>query len=285
MIGWRLPMINTLKLRALLEQFFLEDIGNGDITAQHLFARNKQGNMQLTAKAPGVFCGEEIIQHGFTLLNSMMQINIQHNNGDRLVTGDEIAVITGPMVDLLQAERVILNLIQRMSGIATVTSQAVKLVQGTNTKICDTRKTTPGLRMLEKHAVRCGGGYNHRYGLYDTVMLKDNHILFVKSITNAVETLRAQLGHTVKIEIEVETEEQLREAIANKVDIIMFDNCSPTTITSWINQVPSSIITEASGGIELSQIPAYAASGVDYISLGYLTHSAPSLDISATVHI
>lgn len=269
----------------MLESFFLEDIGNGDISSQALFQPNKEGDLHLVAKRAGTFCGEAVIEIGFSIINPLINCNIHIKDGEFITAGTEIAHISGPIIELLQAERVVLNLIQRMSGVATMTANAVKLIEGTEAKICDTRKTTPGLRMLEKYAVQCGGGYNHRFGLYDAVMLKDNHIAFAGTITDAVQTVKKRLGHTTKIEVEIETEKQLMEAIRNKVDIIMFDNCSPEIIKDWLQYVPKGIITEASGGIQIEQLHDYATSGIDYISLGYLTHSVKALDISATVKI
>lgn len=278
-------MINLIQLNTMLNQFYLEDIGHGDMTSQNLFDTHMQGTITFHAKEPGIFCGAEIIDLGFQIIHAPIQLIRNKENGDHLGVGDVIATASGSIINLLQAERVILNLLQRMSGIATLTSKAVQMVNETDVKICDTRKTTPGLRMLEKQAVRCGGGYNHRYGLSDAVMIKDNHIAFSGSITNAVQRIKSRLGHTVKIEVEIESEDQLLEAIANEVDIIMFDNCSPEMIRNWIHHVPKTIITEASGGIQLEQLLNYAKSGIDFISLGYLTHAAPSLDISASVYM
>jgi len=181
---------------------------------------------------------------------------------------------------ILTGERVILNLLQRMSGIATITHKAVALLGSSHTRICDTRKTTPGMRMLEKYAVRAGGGYNHRFGLYDGVMLKDNHIAHAGSILDAVVKVREQVGHMVKVEVEIENKSQLLEAIEAGADVIMFDNCSPEVIKGWIPLVPAHIVTEASGGITLGTLHSFRDSGVDYISLGALTHSAGSIDIS-----
>ncbi|MCP3741216.1 carboxylating nicotinate-nucleotide diphosphorylase [Rossellomorea sp. BNER] len=277
--------MNNVKLKSMLEGFLLEDIGDGDLSSQTLFHQNSEGTLHLVAKDSGVFCGQEIIRIGFSIINSSIISQVFVSDGELVEKGSEIAVINGPMRELLQAERVVLNLIQRMSGIATMTAKAVNMVEGTNVRICDTRKTTPGLRMLEKYAVRCGGGFNHRNGLYDAVMLKDNHIAFAGSITNAVQKVKEQLGHTTKIEVEIETESQLLEAIRNNVDIIMFDNCAPETISQWLQHVPGHITTEASGGIQFEQLYDYAHTGVNYISLGCLTHSVQSLDISAKVHI
>ena len=180
-------------------------------------------------------------------------------------------------------ERVILNLIQRMSAIATATNLAVRETAGTNAKICDTRKTMPGMRMLDKYAVRIGGAYNHRNGLYDAIMLKDNHIAFAGSITKAVQLAREKIGHTIKIEVEIETKAQLNEAIAAGADIIMFDNRSPEEIREWLPVVPPHIATEASGGISLHNLNTYAETGIQWISLGALTHSVKAFDISALV--
>jgi nicotinate-nucleotide pyrophosphorylase (carboxylating) len=172
-----------------------------------------------------------------------------------------------------------------MSGIATMTCEAVDKTKNTAARVCDTRKTMPGLRMLDKYSVRTGGGYNHRNGLYDGVMLKDNHISFAGSIKGAVEKVRKEIGHTVKIEVEIETKEQLLEAIEAKADIIMFDNCTPGQIKSWIGLVPNGVETEASGNITLDNLREYAETGIHYISLGCLTHSVKAFDISARVQI
>ncbi|MBT2636376.1 carboxylating nicotinate-nucleotide diphosphorylase [Bacillus sp. ISL-39] len=275
--------MNSIKLRLLLEQFFIEDIGERDVTSELIFGKENKGSLVLISKDDGNFCGEQIIQTGFRLLDEGSQIILHVQDGDKVVKGQELALITGRVSALLKAERVVLNLVQRMSGIATKTNEAVRVLDSAKTRICDTRKTTPGLRMLEKYAVRCGGGFNHRYGLYDAVMIKDNHISFAGSISNAVEAVRLNLGHMVKVEVEIETMEQLREAIEAKVDVIMFDNRPPEQIKEWIGNVPAGILTEASGGITLDNLHSYRDCGVDYISLGFLTHSVKSLDISAKV--
>lgn len=275
--------MNSIKLRLLLEQFFIEDIGERDVTSELIFGKESKGSLVLIAKEEGIFCGEQLIQTGFRLFDESSQISLHIKDGDKVFKGQELAMVTGRVSDLLKAERVVLNLVQRMSGIATKTNEAVRVLDNTKTRICDTRKTTPGLRMLEKYAVRCGGGFNHRYGLYDAVMIKDNHISFAGSISQAVEAVRSNLGHMVKIEVEIETMDQLREAIEAKVDCIMFDNRHPEQIKNWIDSVPPGILTEASGGITLDNLHTYKDCGVDYISLGFLTHSVKSLDISAKV--
>lgn len=275
--------MNSIKLESMLKQFFNEDIGDGDLSSEYLFSPLDQGSFSFYAKQDGIFCGAEIIERGFRLLDSTLKITLDKQDGDFVKAGESLAVIEGSLQKLLTGERVILNLIQRMSAIATAAHEAVMLTAGTKAKICDTRKTIPGLRMLDKYAVRTGGAFNHRSGLYDCIMLKDNHIAFAGSITKAVETARKKIGHTTKIEVEIETQAQLQEAIAAGVDIIMFDNRTPEEIKSWLKQVPGHIATEASGGITLKNLRAYAESGIQWISLGALTHSVQAFDISALV--
>ncbi|WP_102274426.1 carboxylating nicotinate-nucleotide diphosphorylase [Cytobacillus massiliigabonensis] len=277
--------MNKLKLRLQLEQFFLEDIGDRDVTSEQIFGEEQRGKIVFLAKANGIFCGEEVIRTGFALLDHEIKTELRVKDGDPIENGQILATVKGSVSHLLKGERVILNLIQRMSGIATKTREAVTVLNSKYTKICDTRKTTPGLRMLEKYAVRCGGGHNHRFGLYDGVMIKDNHISFSGSITKAVKAVRETIGHMVKIEVEIESEEQLMEAIAAKADVIMFDNRLPSEIKEWIASVPERVITEASGGITLETLPEFRETGVDYISLGFLTHSVQALDISVKVTV
>ncbi|WP_025949353.1 carboxylating nicotinate-nucleotide diphosphorylase [Geobacillus thermocatenulatus] len=272
--------MNRLKLEQLLRQFFLEDIGDGDVTSETIFPAHERASGMFMAKADGVVAGVGIIAAGYQLLDPRIEVTIMKQDGERVQAGETIAVASGPVGPLLSGERVILNLLQRLSGIATVTRQAVDLLGHSSTRICDTRKTTPGLRMLEKYAVTCGGGYNHRFGLYDGVMIKDNHIAFCGSIARAVKTVRERLGHMVKIEVETETEDEVLEAVEAGADVIMFDNRTPDEVRAFVRLVPKPIITEASGGITLANVAAYGATGVDYISLGCLTHSAPALDIS-----
>ena len=275
--------MNVIKLETLLKQFFNEDIGDGDLSSEFLFSQKDLGSFTFFAKNEGVFCGEQIILRGFRLLDPAIRVISCKQDGDIIKHGDTIAVINGPLPVLLTGERVVLNLVQRMCAIATMAKKAMDQTAGTNARVCDTRKTMPGLRMLDKYAVRTGGAFNHRSGLYDAIMLKDNHIAFAGSITKAVALARKRVGHTVKIEVEIETKEQLEEAIAAQVDIIMFDNCSPETIASWLPLVPEHIATEASGGITIDTVADFAASGVEWISLGALTHSVEAFDISALV--
>jgi nicotinate-nucleotide pyrophosphorylase (carboxylating) len=277
--------MNRLKLRAMLGTFFEEDLGFGDLTSESIFTEKDFGFGVFVAKDDGVFCGVDVIKEGFSLLNDTISIDFHLKDGDNVKKGEKIATIEGPVIHLLAGERVILNLVQRMSGIATLTKQAVTIANSTHTKICDTRKTTPGLRLLEKYAVTCGGGYNHRFGLYDAVMIKDNHIAASGGIGEAVQKVREKLGHTVKIEVETETVDDVIAAVKAKADIIMFDNRTPEEITRFKELVPEGIITEASGGITIENIASYARTEIDYISLGLLTHSVKALDISFNIEV
>ncbi|MBT2688076.1 carboxylating nicotinate-nucleotide diphosphorylase [Bacillus sp. ISL-47] len=277
--------MNKLKLRLQLEQFFLEDIGDRDLTSELIFGEGNTGKVVFIAKENGIFCGEEIIRSGYAVLDSRVDIDLRVGDGERIENGQILAEAHGPVAILLKGERVILNLLQRMSGIATKTNEAIRVLNSSHTKICDTRKTTPGLRMLEKYAVRCGGGFNHRYGLYDAVMIKDNHISFAGSIGRAVEAVRSRIGHMVKIEVETETKEQVIEAVEAGSDVIMFDNRKPEEIKEWISLVPERTLTEASGGITLENLASFSNTGVDFISIGFLTHSVKALDISVKVTV
>jgi len=275
--------MDRLKLKKELQSFLLEDIGHGDITSQAIFPMGEQGEGVFVAKQTGTIAGLDIIQEAYQLLDPSIQVALKCADGETVTKGQVIAEVQGHVALLLTGERVILNLLQRMSGIATMTKSAVLALHDDRITICDTRKTTPGLRMLEKYAVTVGGGKNHRMGLYDGVMIKDNHIAFSGSITKAVQSVREKTGHMVQIEVETETKEEVLEAVDAGADIIMFDNCPPEVVKAFSTYVPDHIITEASGGIELDNLSAYAGTNVDYISLGFLTHSVQALDISMNV--
>lgn len=266
-----------------MEDFFLEDLGEIDISSQTIFGNDSKGEAVIIAKEDGILSGVDVIHTGYSLFTDEMRIELKKHDGEFVKHGDIIAEISGPIAAILSGERVILNLLQRMSGIATLTSQAVKTLNSDYTRICDTRKTSPGLRMFEKYAVRCGGGFNHRFGLYDGVMIKDNHIAFSGSIEKAVRQVKVKTGHMVKIEVEIETEAELYEAIEAGADVIMFDNRKPEEVEKFVKITPEHIITEASGGISLHNLAEYRNTKVDYISLGFLTHSYKSLDISLNV--
>ncbi|MBM7572046.1 carboxylating nicotinate-nucleotide diphosphorylase [Aquibacillus albus] len=275
--------MNHLKIREHLQQFLLEDIGDRDITTETIFPEGLQGEGEFIAKEEGILSGSQIIKEVYHLLDPSIDITVDIMDGDVLQKGDRIATVSGNVRSILSGERIILNLMQRMSGIATMTNEAVKELNSPKTKICDTRKTTPGLRTFEKYAVTCGGGYNHRFGLYDGVMIKDNHIAFCGSITTAVQKVRQQLGHMVKIEVETESKQQVLEAVEAGADVIMLDNRTPEEVFEMVQLIPGTIISEASGNISLETISQYRECNVDYISMGSLTHSTKSLDISFNV--
>ncbi|MEH7380689.1 carboxylating nicotinate-nucleotide diphosphorylase [Bacillus sp. JJ1533] len=275
--------MNLLKLRKMLQEFLLEDIGEQDITSQSIFPLEKTSQGVFIAKENGIISGLSIIEEAYHLLDPSIKVEQRFLDGDRVTAGDTIATVSGPTAHLLTGERVILNLLQRMSGIATITNKCVEALNDPSIHVCDTRKTIPGLRMLDKYAVVSGGGKNHRFGLYDGVMIKDNHIAYCGSITKAVQAVREKIGHMVKIEVETESAEEIVEAVKAGADVIMFDNRSPEEVKEFVQLVPKGIITEASGGITLDNLATYSGTGVQYISLGFLTHSVKALDISLQV--
>lgn len=272
--------MNALKWREKLQTFLFEDVGDEDITSQAIFSLDQLGSGHFVAKEHGIVAGIAIIQMAYQLLDASIIVKPLVHDGEQVNKGDIIAKVRGPVAHLLTGERVVLNLIQRMSGIATVTKTCVELLNDEQIRICDTRKTAPGLRMFDKHAVVVGGGANHRRGLYDAVMIKDNHIAFSGSITRAVQSVRRKIGHMVKIEVETESKEQVLEAVAAGADVVMFDNRSPDEVRTLTTYVPAHIRTEASGGITLANLHTYAHTGVDYISLGFITNSVQVMDIS-----
>ncbi|MBT2583469.1 carboxylating nicotinate-nucleotide diphosphorylase [Planococcus sp. ISL-109] len=276
--------MNRMKAQEALKLFLLEDIGDRDVSSV-LFHETDRGEAIVRMKQDGVVAGLECYDWGYGLLDRSVEVELLKRDGDRVQAGEAIVRLSGPISVLLAGERVMLNLVQRMSAVATLTAKCVEALDSSHTRIVDTRKTTPGLRMFEKYAVRAGGGFNHRNGLYDAVMLKDNHIAAAGSITQAVKKVRASLGHMIMIEVEVETEEQLIEAINARPDTIMFDNQTPETIKRWAELVPDTIRTEASGGIDLEKLALYRDSGVDVISIGALTHSVSNIDISMNLAI
>ncbi|ENQ7572322.1 carboxylating nicotinate-nucleotide diphosphorylase [Listeria monocytogenes] len=272
--------MNSILMNQAIQAFLLEDIGQYDLSAETIFSRDTKGEGVFLAKEPGILCGISIPPKVYELLGGNIQFEAYKKDGDWVQKGDIIAAVTAPVRTLLSGERVILNLMQRMSGIASQTNFAVKQLDDSAIRICDTRKTAPGLRAFDKYAVQTGGGFNHRNGLYDGVMLKDNHIAFSGGITSAVSTVREKLGHMVKIEVETETAEQVKEAVQAGADIIMFDNRTPEEIKQLVKLVPPHITTEISGNVTLENIHRYKGSGANYISLGSLTHSVRAFDIS-----
>lgn len=266
-----------------MKNALLEDVGFRDITTDSIVGENDQGKAEVLVKEDGVLAGMEIFRMVFTLLDPEVKVQAYAKDGDRVHAGQVIATVEGRMRALLTGERTALNFIQYLSGIASVTHQAVELVKDYPCRIVDTRKTTPGLRGLAKYAVKVGGGLNHRLGLFDAVLIKDNHIEAAGSINEAVRRARQNVGAMVKIEVETESLDQVKEALACLVDVIMLDNMTPQLMTQAVKLIGGRALTEASGGLRLSNLTDVAATGVDLISLGWLTHSAPALDISMNI--
>ena len=257
-----------------------EDINYIDVASDYLIPDTQRDAAYFIAKADGVLCGLSVALRTFELLDDTFTAKVYKQDGDKIQKGDLIAEFSGKTVLLLKGERTALNLLQHMSGIATATAKAVDLVKGTNAQITDTRKTLPAMRALQKYAVVCGGGKNHRFNLSDGAMLKDNHIDAGGGITNAVAALRGKLGHMVKIEVETRNLEEVREAVAAGADIIMLDNMSNEMMREAVCVIDGKAKTEASGGITLETLAETAKTGVDIFSLGALTHSVHAFDIS-----
>ncbi|MGN1138714.1 MAG: carboxylating nicotinate-nucleotide diphosphorylase [Ruminococcus sp.] len=276
-------MLNKIYVDNLINNALLEDINYVDVATDYLIPDEQEGAAQFMAKADGVLCGLDIALRVFEILQPDFKAEVFKKDGDILAKGDIIAKVYGKTKNILKGERTALNLIQHMSGVATATNRAVKLIEGTNATIADTRKTLPGLRPIEKYAVTVGGGRNHRYNLSDCAMLKDNHVDAGGGITNAVKTLKAKLGHTVKIELEVRNLQELREALDAQVDIIMLDNMSCEDMREAVAITNGRAKLEASGGITDETLYDIAQTGVDIISMGAITHSVKAFDISLKI--
>ncbi len=272
--------LNQFYVDNLIKEAIAEDINYIDVSADYLIPENQRNDSYFVAKADGVLCGLDIAMRVFTLLDDTFTYTVHKNDGDEVKAGDLIVEFNGKTACLLKGERTALNIIQHMSGIATATNKAVKLCEGTNASVTDTRKTLPGLRALQKYAVVCGGGKNHRYNLSDGAMLKDNHIDAGGGITNAVAILRSKLGHMVKIEVETRNFDEVKEAVNAGADIIMLDNMTNEQMKECVEYIDGRAKTEASGNITLDNIAEVAKTGVDIISLGALTHSVKAFDIS-----
>jgi len=267
-------------IRDILERAFREDMPLGDITTDYTVPENSVSKAVLTAKQDGVIAGLEICMEAFRMLDPEVKLQPLVKDGDFVKKGDRLLVVEGKSRALLKAERTALNILQRLSGIASETRRYVDKIRGYNAKVVDTRKTTPGLRLLEKYAVRVGGGTNHRFSLSDGVLIKDNHIKAAGGIRQAVEAVRMKIPHTVKIEVETETLEQVQEALDSGADIIMLDNMPPELMKQAIKLINGKALTEASGNVSLDNIEEVAATGVDIISVGAITHSVRAMDIS-----
>ena len=266
----------------IIKTALLEDINYIDMAADNLLDDSMISTARYIAKASGTLCGIDVALRVFVLLGGFT-FKKYKNDGDRLEKGDIIAELTGPTKNLLKGERTSLNLLQHMSGIATMTAEAVEQVKGTAATVTDTRKTLPGLRALQKYAVTCGGGKNHRFNLSDAAMLKDNHIDACGSITKAVSTLRSKIGHTVKIEVETRNLDEVAEALATGCEIIMLDNMDCETMKKAVEMTNGKALLEASGNITAETIRKVAETGVDIISIGALTHSVKAFDISLKI--
>ena len=267
------------KVDLIIENTLEEDLGSGDVTTDAIFSVDDTCEALIIAKEEGIIAGIPIAERVFQKLDPEVTVAQKLKDGEHVNPGDEILVIKGSIHAVLSGERLSLNLLQRMSGIATATSKYVAAISGYRTRILDTRKTAPGLRVLDKYAVSIGGGCNHRFGLYDAVLIKDNHIDFAGNISNAVEIVRSKYQSKFKVEVETSTLDEVREALKAGADIIMLDNMTVEMMKEAVRIINGKSITEASGGITLDTVRQIADTGVDFISVGAITHSSPALDI------
>jgi nicotinate-nucleotide pyrophosphorylase (carboxylating) len=274
------PLLYEPLIRRALE----EDLGRaGDLTSDAILPADLTAEAAVVARKAGRIAGLQAATSAFRILDPAVEVELRSADGRDAAAGEVLAIVRGPARSLLSAERTALNLLGRLCGVATATRDLVALVAPHGTRIVCTRKTTPGLRALEKYAVKAGGGSNHRFGLDDAVLIKDNHVALAGGIRTAVERARAYAGHLVKIEVEVDSLEQLAEALDLKVDVVLLDNMSLDTLREAVRMAKGKALTEASGGITPQTAPAVAATGVDMISVGWLTHSSPALDVALDV--
>jgi nicotinate-nucleotide pyrophosphorylase (carboxylating) len=272
--------LRRILIEPLVRGALLEDLGRaGDLTTDLIVPLEVPARAALVARESGVVAGLDLAKLAFELIDPEIAVEVAANDGTVVAPGDEIARISGPARGILTAERTALNFLGHLSGIASVTASIVAAVRGTKAKIVCTRKTTPGLRAVEKYAVRAGGGANHRFGLDDALLIKDNHVAIAGGVVPALRRARAGVGHLVKIEVEVDTLDQLREALGEGADAVLLDNMSLEMLAEAVAIVDGRAITEASGRVTPKSAPSIAATGVDLISIGWLTHSAPVLDI------
>jgi nicotinate-nucleotide pyrophosphorylase (carboxylating) len=279
-------MLERRQIQRVVDMALDEDAPFGDLTSQTLVPETAVAHADLVAREPGVFAGAEVFAIAMTTLDPSVTVTQHAGDGERFETGAVLATVTGPARAVLQAERVALNLVQRMTGIATLTATYVEAVAGADVRVVDTRKTTPGLRALERHAVRCGGGHNHRYSLSDAVMAKDNHLAVISDITAALKQAKADLPHTTHIEVEVDRLDQIDAVLASgAAHTIMLDNFSNDDLRAGVAQIGGLALVEASGGITLETIGEIARTGVDIISVGALTHSVRALDLGLDITV
>lgn len=276
-------ILNKIYIDEIIKTALLEDINYVDVTSDYLIPENQNSNAEFVSKADGVICGLEIALEVFKVLDNSIKYEIFKNDGDVVKKGDIIASVSGRTRTILKGERTSLNILQHLSGISTATNKLVNIVKNTNASIADTRKTLPGLRPLQKYAVTIGGGKNHRYNLSEAAMIKDNHIDAGGGIEKTVKALREKLGHMTKIEIEVRNLDELKKALTTDVDIIMLDNMSPEIMAEAVKITKGKVLLEASGNVTKENIKEVAESGVDIISIGALTHSVKSFDISLII--
>ena len=266
-----------------LRRWLEEDIGTGDLTSEALIPEDAVTTGLIHSKDTGILCGVDVARRVFELLDPSLEFTALAKDGDTLAYGTKIAEIKGSARSVLTGERLALNLLQHMSGVATQTKQLADIAKPYGTRVVDTRKTTPGLRQLEKYAVRVGGGHNHRLGLYDAILIKDNHIAVAGGVKEALARAKAYASHMTKIEIEVESLAQAKEAVQGGADVIMLDNMAPDEMKECVAMIGHRAVVEASGGITANNLAAAAAAGVDVISVGALTHSVKAVDISLDV--
>lgn len=282
----QLPVLPRLIVEDAVKAALLEDWGRaGDLTSQATIPAEAKATAVIAARKPGVLAGLALAESAFRLTDDAVEFETVAADGDRLEKGTVVARISGPARAILSAERVALNFLGHLSGVATATARFADLIAHTSADIVCTRKTTPGLRTFEKYAVRCGGGSNHRFGLDDAILIKDNHVAVAGGVTEAIEAAKAFKGHLVKLEVEVDTLEQLKEALACGPDVILLDNFDPDRLREAVAITAGRVPLEASGGIEADTVKAIAESGVDLISSGWITHSAPVLDLGLDIEI
>lgn len=281
-----LPDLPEFVVADLVRAALMEDLGRaGDITSMATIPEGATAKAVIAARKPGTLAGLPLTACAFAEIGPGLKFTTLKRDGDRLKPGDTVARVEGPARAILAAERVALNFLCHLSGIASETAKLVALVAHTKAQICCTRKTTPGLRALEKYAVRCGGGSNHRFGLDDAILIKDNHIAVAGGVARAIERARAFAGHLVKVEVEVDDLDQLREALGVAPDAVLLDNMKPAMLRKAVALVAGRAATEASGGITEDSVAAIAETGVDYISSGWITHSAPALDLGLDIAV
>ncbi len=275
-----LPPLHPLLIEPLVRAALVEDLGRaGDITTDAVVPADAEAEARFVARQGGVVAGLDLAALAFRLVDPRLDFRVLKGDGSAVEPGRMVAIVTGPARGILTAERTALNFLSRMSGVASATAAIAAAIAGHKARIVCTRKTTPGLRAIEKYAVRAGGGANHRFGLDDAVLIKDNHIAIAGGVRPALERARASIGHLVKIEIEVDTLRQLEEVLAVGADAVLLDNMDVATLAEAVEMVGGRMITEASGRVDVKSAPAIAGTGVDLISVGWLTHSAPILDI------